>query len=74
MRAIPSITINDDNTFEDADGTQIVGDTLSNMATTSKGFTGKFGVSGTAPQAHRPYVHSCNSSSGTGYSKLDAEL
>ena len=74
MRTIPSITLNANNTFEDADGTSIVGDSLSNMASTSKGFTAKFGVSGTAPQAHRPYIHSCNSSSGTGYSKLDAEL
>ena len=71
MRVTPSVTLGGDNNFQDGDGTVIAGDGLSNLSSTSSAYAGIFTVSGTAPQAHRPYIHAA---SGGGTSKLSAEM
>ena len=71
MRATPSVALGSTNNFQDGDGTVIAGDGLSNLSSTSSAYAGLFTVSGTAPQAHRPYIHAASSG---GTSKLDAEL
>ncbi len=71
MRATPSVALGGSNNFQDGDGTVIAGDGLSNLSSTSSAYAGLFTVSGTAPQAHRPYIHAASSG---GTSKLDAEL